>query len=253
MMQCAPEAQEQVFDFIVATVTRTTYELNNHAGVLDRFVLAVNEVLTTRTNPLAHEREVIFWHNHRTQLTPYAAVFNASTQDRHHTTRWFAFRLESVLSVVKFVTGRVFQQAEIMRAVTEQTWTARGKGSFYDCQMNAWPIASRVFEQQESNVPTLVPLAETDLHMEHLKEFPAVYFKQDKWNEIVNSVNNAVSLETDYKTTEIESANQTLERPNYNLYNAVTKDGWFGYRAVASSNFGVCTFPKQSRNNGIHV
>ncbi len=61
MFQAGQEDQHNVFEWMVKSVTRTTYELNNHASLLEQFCLAVNKIWLTHLNPLGDEAKTLFW------------------------------------------------------------------------------------------------------------------------------------------------------------------------------------------------
>ena len=61
MFQGGKDDQREVFEWMVKSVTRTTFELNNHASLLEQFVLSVNKMWTTHRNPLGRETETLFW------------------------------------------------------------------------------------------------------------------------------------------------------------------------------------------------
>lgn len=73
-----------------------------------------------------------------------------------------------------------------------------------------------------------------------LKEFRCIYIKQDKFKEIVQSVERGSRVDTDFKNIIIRSANPEVSE--YNFYKSVcgidTQVGWFGYAVLGHSNFG---------------
>jgi hypothetical protein len=150
LFQETAESQEAIFEWMIKAVTRATYELNNHQSPLDQFVLSVNKCLTVRSNPLGRENEVIFWHNYRTTCSPVAPVFTTATSSP---TLWFAFRLEPTVNVLKTVLGKNFSVVELNRMIDECSWAVRGKGMFYDCATNSWPICN-VIHDSDTHVNT---------------------------------------------------------------------------------------------------
>lgn len=53
---------EEVLDWVIRQVTRTTFEMQYHSGKLDQFILAIHKVRTVASaNPLANENKVIYW------------------------------------------------------------------------------------------------------------------------------------------------------------------------------------------------
>lgn len=218
---------------MIKSVTRSTFELNNHTSILDQLVLCINQVMTARPSPLGKDDEIIFWHNRRTNCSPHAAIFVAAGGQM-----WYAFRMDLVVVVIKKILNRTFSLNEVLRAVDEATWAKRAKCQFYDCASNTWPIAHTV-QDDITNASTKVPLSEEELTVDMLKEFKAVYFKADKFDDVLESVERGGNVETNYKDIKIISANP--ERGEYNFYKAVCgydDDGWFGYRVLGHSSFG---------------
>ena len=231
MAQGGREEQEEVFEWMIKSVARSTYELCNHQSILDQLVLAIHKVQSTRTNPLGREQETISWHNYRTLIGPHAAVFNSSI-------KYYAFRLESLLNVLRNVLGKTFSSVEVSRMIEESDWAMRGKGMFYDCGTNPWPIAKTVLDDS-TNASIQVPLAEDELLVSHLKEHRAIFIKQDKFNEIISSVDRGSTFDVSYQDITIKSSHPDVE--DYNLFEAATgrdPKGWFGFRALGFTTFG---------------
>jgi len=231
MFQAGEMEQKEVFVWMVKSVTRSTYEFNNHQSILDQLVLAIDKVLSTRSSPLnVKEDEVFFWHNYRTQCTPNAPIFNT-------TIRYYAFRMDCAVSVIKKVLGIHFSINEIYRAVEESDFAMKGKCHFYCCSSNTWPIANIVHDDV-TNSSTKVPLTENELVDDMLKEYKAVFFKTTKFQDIISSVDKATRVDIDYEKIEINSANK--EVGSYNFFESATgsnNKGWFGYRAIRECNF----------------
>ena len=233
LFQSGAEEQKQVFVWMVKSVTRSSYELNNHTSVLEQFVIAVHKIQTTHANPLGREHETLFWHNYRTTCSPSAAIFNGANSPR-----FYAFRLDAVCTVIKNVLGRTFSAVEIHRMIDDSMWATKGKAQFYDITTNSWPIAHTVHDDA-TNTNTLVPLAEDELLVSHVKEQRCIFMKQVNFDEIVQSVERGSRVDTAYDLIEIESAHPDLG--TYNFFAAVCgddPDGWYGYRAINNTSFG---------------
>lgn len=226
---------------MIKSVTRSVYELNNHQSLLDQVILAINQVMTARPSPLGRDDEVIFWHNHRTNCSPHHAVFG--------NIQFHAFRIDLVLVVIKNVLKKKFNPNEISRSVRETEWAKQGHCHFYDCAVNGYPIARTILDDT-TNTSTKVPLEEEELTDEMMKRFPAVFFRVDKFDEIVNSVSRASGVQVDYKGIEI---NSSFGGESYNFFNAVTGHegvGWFGYRVLTKHTFGKYCGPQNFLNVG---
>jgi len=136
------------------------------------------------------------------------------------------------------VLGKTFQPIEVQRCVNESSWATTGKAYFYDIMTNSWPIANTIHDDT-THANTLVPLAEEELLVNHLKEMKCIFIKQEKFMEIVNSVQRGSEIDTAYEIIEINSANK--ETGCYNFYAAVCGDSdslWFGYRSLQNATFG---------------
>lgn len=230
MFQAGKEEQKEVFEWMVKSVTRSTYELNSCTSLLEQFVLHIHKMWMTHANPLGREHETLFFHNVRTDCSPNAAIFTTATS-----IKYYAFRVDHVCAVIKNVLGRSFSPVEIMRVADQTAWVVKGKAPFYDIITNSWPIANTV-RDDETNANTLVPLTEDELCPAHLCEQKCIFMQQQKFREITDNVERGASVDVDYAKIEIKSANAAAG--SYNFYDAVTQEGWYGYRAVASSTFG---------------
>ena len=229
LFQADVEDQKRVFVWMVKSVSRAAYELNNHKSLLEQFVLAVIKVRETRTNPLVrNENEVLFLHNMRLQSSPNHRIFRNND--------WLAFRLEHVLAVIKQVLNKTFSMNELYREANESSFAQRGHAMFYDCATNSWPIAHSIYDD-ETRVTTLIPLAEDELLEDHVKRFRCLWIKKVKYDEITESSNQAENP-VNYEDLQITSSSEG--QGTYNFYEAVTgidRGGWFGYRVLRQSSF----------------
>jgi hypothetical protein len=213
-----------VFEYVIKRVAHSSHVLSSHQGTLDQFALAVNKVLTVHANPLGREDCTIYWHNYRTTCSPTAPIFGEA---------YYAMRVEPVLNVIKNVLGKSMSAAEIYRVVEDSTWACRGRAKFYDISIGVWPIASTV-RDDITNVTTQVPLAEDDLLPGHLKECRCVFFKKQRFDEIIESVENPGN-DVNYRNVKIKSTNP--DEKEYNFFDAVCQGKWFGYRVLHHCNF----------------
>lgn len=233
MFQGGRNELTDIFVWMIDSVTRTTYEFNNHQSLFDQVILAIDKVKNTRASPLnAKEDEVIFWHNYRTNSSPHAPIFNTAG-----TERYYAFRMDSILAVIKKVLGIHFSLHEVNRAVDESNFAYRGKFQFYCTTSNTWPIANVVLDEA-TNTSTKVPLLEDDLLPEMMREFKCVFVKMSRFDEIIESVDKATKFDINYENISIKSANK--EVGTYNFFECVTgvgNKGWYGYRCLTRCNF----------------
>ena len=226
LFQGCAESQEQVFEWMLKSVTQAAHEHNNHHSVLERFVISVASIRaddsSTARNPLGPMDRTIFWHNLR-------------TTDFH-----VYLLIEPCIAVVKNVLGKTFREGEIFEAVQSSAWASKSRYYFYDTSSNPWPICRMVYNSESmSNSPT--PLGQQDLNDETLAQMKCVSFSLAEWNRIVNSMSKGATLDCDY--TKIVITSSVPDVGKYNFFQTVSGNnpdsGWFGYRIL-----GHCTFAK---------
>lgn len=228
---------------MIKSVTRSICELNNHQSTLDQVVLCIHQVMISRPSPLGKDDETIFLHNRRTTCSPAAFASSGGI-------RYYAFRMDLVVHVIRKVLNRSFSLQDVLRSVDDATWGQRGRCQFYDCSTNTWPIAHTVFDDLTS-AATKVPLSENELTMEQVGYFKAVFLRKDKFDDIVDSVDKGASFDIDYKTIKIMSSHP--DRGEYNFYEAavgIDDEGWFGYRVLEYSSFGKYSGASNQLNIG---
>ena len=231
MFQSLQSAQEEVFEWMICSVTRASHEYNNHSGILDQFVIALSQVRADcgtagLCNPLGSMDKTVFWHNLRT--TSYIGGHVA----------YISVRVEAVCAVIKQVLKRDFKPNEINAAVEKVTWAVQGRAYFYDAAANKWPIARS--ELDEANARVLIPLSEAELDPDSLKQMRCVHLQQQTYDKMLTSVEDGGSVDTNYKNIVIKSANPDIG--DYDFYAAACAlDGntWYGYRALSQGTFGT--------------
>lgn len=132
------------------------------------------------------------------------------------------------------------------------SWACKGRAQFYDCSSNQWPICN-VLHDPETHVNTQIPMAEEELLVTAVKEFRCIFIKQDRYMEIVRSAEVGGSVDIDYTNIIINSANPEIGQ--YCFYNSIidTVSGWFGYRVLGYSNFGLYCGANNMINIGTHI
>lgn len=234
MFQANCDAQVEVFEWMVKTVTRSMHELNSHQSILEQFVLHILKCKELRSSPLGREEETLYLHNLRenSSTTPVSNIFMGSSAHRY-----WAVRVESVVGVIKKITGRTFSAQEVYRLAEESEWACKGDCHFYDTARNAWPITKTVVDDQTMRAREL-PLLESELLEGHVGKFKCIFVRVAKVLEIGGGVDKAKALES-YEDIVIESANR--DAGTYNFYEVVTgnddETSWFGYRALQQCNF----------------
>ena len=178
--------------------------------------------------PLGPIEKTIFWDKLRTKDSsgPFAAEACVSV------------RIEPCLSVIRTVLNKTWTVAQVQTAVKNCNWATFGRAYFYDTSTNAWPICRTEFCAETMQNVT-VPLTESELQPSTLKQMCCVHFKQSEWDSIVASVQRGATVDVDYKSVMIQSANPEVQG-DYNLFEFAcfrSEGPWFGYRAL-----GDCTF-----------
>ena len=228
LMQPTVADVEEIFDWILHTVTGTVYELNKHASVIDQFVLAVHKIradgLGGMSNPLGEVDKTVFWHNLRN--TESGGV------------QFLCLRVESVLAVIKNVLKKEIPLPVLKAAIAKCDWASVANEAFYDVSQRSWPICRT--EIAEDNALCKIPLTETEALL-HSKTFPCVQLLRTEVDKIVNSVKLGARLDVDFKQIVVKSSRR--EEGDYKFFDSTiggegeTK-GWYGYRAAGHSSFG---------------
>jgi hypothetical protein len=228
LFQGGKDEQDAMFEWLLVTVTRQTHVLCNHAGVLDQFIVNILHVFETiGPNPTGtNPDKLLHWHNIRTKQVP--PLCGGSL-------RFWAIRVPKVCHVLKVWTGKTFKEADVYQAVKD---SSHGFGDsrckFYDTDKCGWPIKKSLFTDI-AGLEGEAPMAEADLLDSQLKEQRCVFIQEDFINRIRSSLDRAYQTDVDYKTIVIESANR--EAGQYNFYEALVNDGWFGYRSLGQGTF----------------
>jgi len=233
LFQGSSEDQEDVFKWMIHSVSRVAYEQTNHSGILDQFVICVSKIradcgTSGICNPLGPQDRTITWDKMRTTAKPGI----------QNNIAYIALRIDPCIAVIKNVLGKVIQPQHLFEAIDICGWAVRGSTNFYDVGANGWPIKKdRMDVETGTMCPT--PLAEGELLTGHMKQMRCVFFKQEDWNRILSNCERSGNVDIDYKNIMVKSANPEIDK--YNLYKLACgldpEEGWFGYRCL-----GQCTF-----------
>lgn len=134
LFQCSPSDQDDVFEWIVASATRSIREISIQGGLIERFVVCVHRVQQLRTNPLSHESATLSLHNMRRYASPNEFALNVSRKSQY-----IALRVASVVGVVWQVLRVQFNEKELIREAKRQSNGVKnavyvvGQCLFYDC------------------------------------------------------------------------------------------------------------------------
>ncbi|MAH41497.1 MAG: hypothetical protein CMO41_04540 [Verrucomicrobiales bacterium] len=230
MSQGTTEDLDAIFEFLCKSVVRQNYMATKHSSQMNQFVLAIHNCRTSAAaNPLISEDRAIFWHNWRTTERP-DNIF-------HQCVEYYAVRVEAVCNVIKKVLNLIFKPEEIRRSVEDCQFAFFGRAKFYDVSKFSYPPQKQYYDE-ETHTMTNIPLPEDELLECHVKFHRCIFFRKNKFDEIINEVDNVMRDAADYKTIMIKSARR--EVGTYNFYNALTmrEPGWFGWRAAGTSAFG---------------
>ena len=227
------EEQEKLMEWMVVTVTKQTYELTNHANVVDQFVIHVLKVHETIAPDLlrAAPEKVLFWHNMRKHCHPPGPHYRAHN--------FWAFRLDRCCYVIQKVTGQYFKWEVVAAALKEHDdAVTKSKCLFYDTNKGTWPIKKSVMvEGQEALGFTDVPLQEFELLPTTLTEQGCVFIKESFIKKIRESLQVGGAIDVDYKSIVIKSSNKDHNPAEYNFFEAIKTGSWFGYRSLVASTF----------------
>ena len=242
LFRCTKQDVDDVFDWMIHSVTGITYEFNKHASLIDQFVLAISRVRADEgddgvSNPLGKMDETIYWDKLRT---------TASVEGG----RSICVRLEPCVAVINKVLKKNFKVSLLKAAITKCTWARVCEAGFYNAAKYPWPICRLELDEGGHGMgPVKVPLTEAEAGR-WMKSFPCVSFDAEQFEQVVNSVRLGSKPDVDYKTIEVDSAN--ADKGRYNFWKEVTGreggGGWFGFRACGHATFGEFCGPHNLMN-----
>lgn len=219
---------EEVFVWMIESVTGMVYTLNKHSSMVDQFVIAISKLRADGgtagiSNPLGPMDETIYWDKIR----------NIELNG----VEFLCVRLEACVAVVKKVSKKEFKIATLKAAILKCDWAKAGQAAFYDASTHPWPIC-RTEVTPADIAPVKIPLTEVEA-MSFMTNQHCVMFKKHEVDAIVRGVEECANLECDFRSIEVDSANSDIG--TYNFYQRVTgigcNIGWFGYRAAQNTPF----------------
>ena len=235
MFQCGSEDQEQVFEWMIHTVTRTSDNQAN-GSLLEQFILAVSKVRADCgtlgiCSPLGPQDKTIYWDKLRTTMRPPLA-----SQE----TKYLTLRVDACVSVIKNVLGKQFIVAQIHDAVKSCQWAEHGRAPFYNTGTQPWPITKSVWDDVTMQ-HQVVPLPELEVAPGICERMRCVFFELSEFDRIVNDAQRNCTHDVDYKSIIVTSANPKCEP--YTFWGTVcgysnAENGWFGYRVLSHCTFG---------------
>ena len=244
-----PDDYAQMFDYFVVMLTRTLTVCTNHSGVIDQFLISmlrVYEDMGIHALQSGGPGKLIFHHNLRTNLKP------PKKKDRDMTVDYWAIRVDLVIEVIKAVTKRSFNAAEIVQAASKSTFAFVGTAKFYDAQHNVWPLVETIEMADPPYQSKDKPLDEEDLLPETLDEYDCLWVYTSRINDIRNDrkMTAADMGVDDYEDIVINSANPEIG--TYKFYEWVTNpDNSYIYRSVHAHPYGDLRFLNpQARQSG---
>lgn len=239
------EEQEKLMEWMVVTVTKQTYELTNHANVVDQFVIHVLKVHETIAPDIlrAPPEKLLFWHNMRKHCHPPGPHYRVHN--------FWAFRLDRCCYVIQKVTGQYFKWEVVAAALKEHDdAVTKSKCMFYDTTKGPWPIKKSIMiEGEEATGFVDVPLQEYELLPTTLSEQGCVFIKESFIKKIRDSVQVGGAIDVDYKSIVIKSSYRNCPT-EYNFFDAITKGGWFGYRSLVNTTFSKFNGMQNEMNIG---
>lgn len=220
------ENWDNLFDFMIHATTRATFELSNHAGELDRFVIAILDIEDRiGVNPLGPNPEKVLFHHNMRRVAKPQGPFAINTQ-------WRAFHLGKVVHVIKVLTGKEFKESEVLSAARDSGKAAVSKCNFYDLMKGPWPIKEVTYHEGEGAYEA--PLSEERLVMSTLTEQKALFLQESYITQVRKSL-DAARVDIDYKQITIKSSKPDIG--TYNFYEQVRSAGWHGFVTLADHPF----------------
>ena len=220
--------QDQMFTWMLSTVTRSIKELTAHSGIMDQFVIALlharEKVAPNLLGP--NPDKVLFWHNLRTTAKPPGIGVVG---------RFWAVRVGLACNVLKALTGKSFKESDIYDEIDSSNYVmGNSKADFYNTNKNGWPIKKSI-QSDTGEMFIDVPLLEDELLDTHVDRYRCIFIQEAYIDRIRASLDGHSSLDVDYKSVVITSDNKSVG--SYNFYEALTGEGWFGYRSLAQGTF----------------
>lgn len=244
MAQGGEDGMTEVFDYVCNLSIKQSAIAQKSASTFDQFLIAMHRVVDQcATNPLVVEERSMHWHNYRTTIRPDLACVQreAGKKNMGADVRYIAIRLDPVCNVINKVLGYNFQATEIRRAVENVKYAAFGRGLFYNCRLNPYPIVTRRVTEQCEVEMTALP--EDELLTASLVQDRCLFIKMADYLRLIDEVEGVARNNPDYKKILIQSADTDFnDGQPYNFYESVTRadplaPAWFGYEATAYTKF----------------
>lgn len=245
--QGSDQDRADVIGFVVEHMTKANYEMMNHAGTLDQFILEVHNVRSFVVPDVTKGAagEVVHLHNYREQTSPAINQFAVAPGE------WVAYNVEALIAVLKKQSHRTFTLHGLQEAVksalpSDVRFTT---GRFYDVSKMGFPIVSQHLPVDGTQMATCVPLPEEDLIDGTLHSVKNTLFVRKKFvDEIIASIQKGVKIDTPVERVVITRM-RTAE--DYNFWERVVHmepTPWDGFR------FGEqCSFSPFFYHNKMHI
>ena len=225
---------DQIFEWVCCQSARQEYMSTRHSSSLDQLVLGIDQVLKVSASSSRGEDLCFHWHNWRTTERPEGIAQLSST-------RFYAVRVEAACNVIYKVLRIRIKPEDVARDVANHTdFATFSRGRFWNIAHNGFPIVKSVMDEETCKSRD-VPLPEDELVDDDLLRQRALFFRQDKFKELVEDAQGPM---TDYKAVVIQSAFQGYGA--YNFYETVRRQTlsgeelptrWYGLRAIESMPF----------------
>ena len=222
------EQTRQFLHYFVSDVVRTGVELAKHPGIVDQFLLAINEIKETiRNNVLGPNPDrILYLHNFRTEWVPAQQAFFGAVG-------FWAIKVGPVANVIKNLLGQPFNETELFTALDSHTCAKRSRADFYDLA-NGWPL-KKTISPEGSGAVMDVPIKESELMEDTLTRSSCMLVPKT----YIETLTSGMMEVPEYKTVTIDPSGKDA----YNLYDQVVDGSWFGYRTLDQTTFGrFCGF-----------
>lgn len=223
VLQSDAQTQRDTIEFVCGLVKRSNAAAASKAGILDRFLAAIDKLRvngsTGNANPLGPVEKTIFWDK---------LMYKKYREGGHS---WMSLRVPQCAAVIETAFGEKFSSTMLNEAINASARCVRGTAYFADITKSGWPLTRQVFDQV-TNSTQIIPLEEDAVPYDWLKAYPCVHVRLEG-EEMFTSAQQA-----DMLSIKIESKN--LNWGSYHFIDAVTgadDSTWFGYRAALNSTF----------------
>lgn len=226
LFDATKEQRMRTFEWVGQACCKASMDYNSNPSMVDQFLVAVRDARELRSQG-TREDEVIGHHNMRSRI-------------RQGNRYYYAFRLQSIISVLKKLLHRHFDYELLLPAIRDSDYGHVGSCRFYDTRANEFPIVNKVFDSM-SNSYISVPTAEDQLKPEQMSAFACVYILKSKYEDATRCFTQPVIDSIEFEKS---------------FFSDVIEGKWFGFRAIKTcklSRFCGVTNSFTQTNGAVYV